>query len=258
MITERPLTDRAPDGPPTTRRRLGPRRGVPSGRAALGGLLVAGSAIGAIALAGAGSGPDVVPVVVADGTIEAGAALGPDSLRVEHMALPAALVDSTYADTRSLEGTVSRSRLVDGELLQPGDVVESTAEQRAAAPAREVSVRLDADRVVGGRVEAGDRVDVLATYGTGVEAVTVVVLADASVLAASSDDDGLGSGRSVVLTLALVDRAQTVALAHAIDVAALNVVRTTTSADDDGGLDPYTAPTAAATQDRLSEESDAR
>ena len=205
----------------------------------MGGFLVAVATVGAIAIASAGNEPDTIPVVVASGTIEPGTALGPRTLRVVEMALPPELVERTYADPVSLEGTIARSRVEDGELLQTGDVVESTASQRAAAPAREFALRLEAHRVAAGRLEAGDLVDVLATYGTGVDAVTMVVLHDVAVLAVETTDDSIGASRTVVLTLALDDRADTVALAHAVDVAALNVVRTTTAAPDEGGLEPY-------------------
>lgn len=246
MITERPERV-TPDGDgdgggavsgprrPHSRRR--PTR--PSGRALVGGLLVAGAALGSLLVATAGTGPAEVPVVVADGTIEVGDPLGTANLRVAQMALPAELVDGTYDDPTALAGTVARSRLDDGELLQSGDVIESTSAQRAAAPAREFALRLDTDRVVAGRLEAGDAVDVIATYGTGADAVTVVVLHDSAVLSVQSNDDALGSARTILLTLALDDRASAVSLAHAVDVAALNVVRTTTSAPDDSGLEPY-------------------
>lgn len=247
MITERDHLDAGPARSTTARRLHGiGRTRLPSGRALVGGLLVAGAAVGSIALSTSGGGPAEVTVVVADGTIEPGTGLGPGNLRLVEMALPAELLSGTYGDIPSLEGTVSRSRVADGELLQAGDVVESTAAQRAAAPAREFALRLDADRVVAGRLEPGDAVDVIATYGTGADAVTLVVLRDADVLSVQTSDEALGTSRSVLLTLALDDRASTVALAHAVDVAALNVVRTTTSAAEDGsGLEPYQPMTTA-------------
>jgi hypothetical protein len=116
--------------------------------------------------------------------------------------------------------------------VQRGDVVESSGVQRAAAPAREFTLHLDADRVGGGGLEPGDVVDILATYGTGADAYSVVVLADASVIDARSTDDAIGSTRGVVVTLALSSRADTLALAHAVDVAQLRVVRTTTAVAD--------------------------
>ena len=175
MITDRERPEPAPSietrAMRTGRRHHGAARTrLPSGRALVGGLLVAGAAMGSIAVSTAGGDEAAIPVVVADGALEPGARLGPDNLRVVEMALPEALVAGTYGDIPTLEGTVARSHVADGELLQSGDVVESTSAQRAAAPAREFALRLDADRVVAGRLEPGDAVDVIATYGTGTDA----------------------------------------------------------------------------------------
>jgi len=89
-------------------RALAMRRRLPGGRALVGGLLVAVAAVGAIVLAGAGSEPATVPVVVAANDIDPGDLLGPTTLRVEQMALPEALVASTYPDATALDGTVAR------------------------------------------------------------------------------------------------------------------------------------------------------
>jgi Flp pilus assembly protein CpaB len=217
------------------------RRRLPSGRAVVGGLLVAIAALGAIVVSTSSSGPTEVRVVVADAAITPGILLGPDVLRVESMALPDALLDGTFDDTEELIGTVARSTLAPGELLQSGDVVESTAAQRSAAPAREMSLHLESTRIGGGELESGDRIDVIATYGTGDDAFTTVVLRDAPVVVVRSTDDAIGAARGVTLTLGLESRRDTVALAHAIDVAQISVVRTTTAQPDDEGVEPFRA-----------------
>jgi Flp pilus assembly protein CpaB len=243
MIIERdPSLDSATPaaGAPTRERRVLRRSSrLPAGRAVVGGLLVALSIVGALMLSGAGSEPAGIDVVVASAAVRPGDALGPSVLRVERLSLPDALVGGTFADPAELEGTVARSNLEDGELLQAGDVLQGTAAQRAVAPAREFSLALDASRVGGGRLESGDVVDVLATYGTGADAFTIVVLRDARVVDARSIDDSIGSSRGLTVTLALDDRADTVALAHAVDVGQLTVVRTTTAEADDAEQDPY-------------------
>lgn len=242
MITEhdrRTVLDPPPDATPPRRSHGGRRRAAPSARAVVGGLLVAAAAVGSIAVASSGGEPATIPVVVASAPIEPGRPLGPENLEVAEMALPSQLVESTFDDPAALRGTVSRSRLEPGELLQDGDVVASTAAQRAAAPSRELSLRLDAHRVVAGRLEPGDTVDVLATYGTGRDATTSVVLVDATVLAVETADDRIAGSRTVLLTVALDRRADTIALAHAIDAASINVVRTTTASDDDTDPVPF-------------------
>ncbi|MFP4512119.1 MAG: SAF domain-containing protein [Acidimicrobiales bacterium] len=206
---------------------------MPSGRAMVGGLLVAVAMVGAVALSRSAGAPPTVPTVVASAAISPSEALGPHNLTVAELALPDELIDSTYPDPDALAGTVSRSHIGVGEVLQRGGVVESTATQRDAAPAREVSLRVDGDRAVDGRLEAGDRVDVLASYGNGIDALTYVVLADAPVLSAARTDGGVSSGQTLVLTLALSRRDDTISLAHAVDNADITVVRTTTAPPDD-------------------------
>ncbi len=209
-------------------RRIGRPRSLPSGRALLGGVLVAVAMVAAVALSRATGAPEPVPTVVAATTIAPGDALGPHNLVVAALALPDDVVDRTYADIGNLSGTVARSHLAEGDLLQRGAVVESTAAQRAAAPSHEVSLRIDLDRAVDGRLEAGDRIDVLATYGNGLDAATFVVLSDTAVLSATRVDGSVAAGRTLTLTLALDDRADAVSLAHAVDNADITVVRTTT------------------------------
>jgi Flp pilus assembly protein CpaB len=215
--------------PRFTGRRIVTPRALPGGRALLGGLLIGVAMVAAVTLSRSVATPDTLPVVVAATAIRPGESLGPHNLLVRQLALPDDLVAGTYADPSALHGTVARSYVDAHEVVQRGSVIEASAAQRAAAPAREVSLRIDADRAVEGRLDAGDRVDVLATYGNGLDALTFVVLADAPVLSVARSEGGVTSSRSIVLTLALAHRADTVALAHAVDNADVTVVRTTTS-----------------------------
>jgi len=229
----------AATSPRVTGRVLAARRRLPSGRAVVGGLLVALAAVGAIVVSTSSSGPPTVAVVVADTDITPGTALGPGVLRVESMALPDSVLRGTFDDVDELQGTVARSTLESGELLQRGDVIAASSAQRAAAPTREMSLHLASTRIGGGQLESGDRVDVLATYGAGDDAYTLVVLRDAPVISARASDDALGSARGITVTLGLATRDETVALAHAIDVAQLSVVRTTTAEPDPTPSQPF-------------------
>jgi Flp pilus assembly protein CpaB len=203
----------------------------------LGGLLVATAAVGVVAALGAGSDEVATPVVVARRELSPGTPLGPDVLEVARLEVPEALRARTFSDPGALAGTVSRGALAPGELLQRGAIVAATAEQRAAAPARELAFTVPTDRAVGGRIEAGDRVDVLTTYGTGTTAWTTTVLADVAVLWSSRHDGGIGAGGSVTVAVAVPDGDAGRALAHAVDVGSVTLVRTTTaaSAGDDTG-----------------------
>lgn len=216
----------------------------------LGGVLVALAMIGAVVVSRSSGAPAAVPTVVASTAIAPGESLGPHNLTVTPLALPDEVVDRTYADTDPLAGTVARSHLSEGDILQRGAVVESSASQRAAAPSHEVSLRIDLDRAVDGRLEPGDRIDVLATYGSGLDASTFVVLSDTHVLSATRAEGGVATGRTLTLTLALDTRADALALTHAVDNADITVVRTTTAVGERGDPappfrpDPQTGSTA--------------
>lgn len=205
----------------------------------VGALLITVAMVAAVGLSRASGSPATEAVLLASKAISPYDTLGPHNLRVAELALPDEILISTYSDPADLVGTVSRSHLSPGEILHNGDVVESTANQRAAAPAREVSLRIDHDRAVDGRLESGDRVDVLATYGNGVDALTLVVLENVPVLSVAALDSRIGRSGTVVLTLALEHRRDTVALAHAVDNADVTVVRTTTATNDDPVSDPF-------------------
>lgn len=233
VLTRQPTHSNGTDPGDVHRRIAGPGRRLPGGRAIVGGLLVTSAMVGAVALSRSAAAPDTAPVLIASEPIAPFETLGPHNLHVADLALPDDVLSSTYADPEALAGTVSRSHIASGELLHQGDVVESTEAQRSAAPSREISLRIDAERAVDGRLEAGDRVDVLATYGNGVDALTFLVLADAPVLSVARVEGGVTSSRTIVLTLALEDRSDTITLAHAVDNADVTVVRTTTSDSDD-------------------------
>lgn len=227
----------------SARRRWSRTPSGPTGRAVLGGLLVATAAVGVAAVLATDGGDERVPVVVARVELTAGTPLGPDVLEVAHLELPEALRARTFTDPSALSGTVSRGAVAPGELLQRGAVVAATAEQRVAGPARELAFTVPTDRAVGGRIETGDRIDVLATYGNGGDAWTTTVLADVSVLWTERDDGGIGSGGSLTVAVAVPDAEAGRALAHAVDVGAVTLVRTTT-ADVDGAAEGTFRPVA--------------
>jgi hypothetical protein len=85
---------------------------------------------------------------------------------------------------------------------------------------------VDADRAVDGRLQVGERVDVLATFGTGADATTEVVVRGAQVLAGSREEGGIGA-RRITLTLALDDDDDVVALTHAVRAGEVTIARTT-------------------------------
>jgi Flp pilus assembly protein CpaB len=158
------------------------------------------------------------PFVVVAGDVRPGEVLDAGDLEVRRLDLPASVAGGAYADAASLIGSVAVAPMAAGELVQRSAVVDRMPDLA------ELSFSLDADRAVDGRLQVGERVDVLATFGTGAEAATDVVVRDALVLAASRDDGGVGPAR-MVLTLGVADD-EVVALTHAVRAGEVTVVRT--------------------------------
>jgi Flp pilus assembly protein CpaB len=206
-------------------RRIDRRRPLPGGRAVVGGLLVTLAAVGVFMAWSARAGDVTRPVVVAAADLRPGEVLGPDDLEVRALDLPAELSDRAYADPRALLGAVALGPLAEGELVQRSAVVEPGASIDGTVPAAELSFAVDADRALDGRLQVGERVDVLATFGTGVEAETDVIVRDAVVLAGTREEGGIGA-RRLTLTLGLRDDDDVVALTHAVRAGEVTVVRT--------------------------------
>jgi Flp pilus assembly protein CpaB len=214
------------------------RRGLPAGRAVVGGLLVALAAIGIFAAyTGATDGPSASYAVVAR-DVGIGSVIRPEDVAVRAMDLPATVAGRAFRSAADLTGAIALAPLARGELVQRGEV----SHDRTKGPAHQVSFALDRDRAVDGALQPGDRVDVLATYGSSDSAYTIVVVRGARVLQGSAADaSGLGSSRSVVLTLAVTSADDVLAVAHAARAAQVTVVRTT-MAGGDRGADEYRPP----------------
>ncbi|MDA8391235.1 MAG: hypothetical protein M0Z87_00225 [Actinomycetota bacterium] len=157
-------------------------------------------------------------------TISAGERLTAADFRTQPMLLPHSLSRRyTFDNTSALRGTVAAVPLRPGELVQVGDVISGPA-----GIGRVVSFPVDPARALNGALSYGDRVDVLATYGSGSSATTSAVVRSAKVLAVSGSSGGvLASGGSMVVTLSVDSPASLLALAQAVNAAQVLLVRTT-------------------------------
>jgi hypothetical protein len=210
------------------------RQGLPTGRAVVGGLLVALAAVGTFAAATTG-GDGREPVVVAARALAPGEVVGPGDLTTARFALP----DGTeaFSDPASLVGAVLVGPLDAGDLVQRADVVAAPAEPGGA----EVSVSVPEARALGGAIARGERVDIVTTTGSGADACTARVVAGALVVRVDTGADGLGAVDVVVLRLAVPTADDALALAHAAQAGDLTVVRTTGAAPSaDGAVDTAT------------------
>ncbi len=194
------------------------RQALPGARAVAGGLLVAAAAVGLFAAyARLSAGPDHSYAVVRH-AVAAGSRLHPSDLTLQPMDLPPALRARAFEKLSDLAGTTVLSPLAAGELVQPSALVVT----RSADAARTVSFPIDRTRL--GPLKQGERIDVLATYGTGTDAWTAVVLRQAQVVDVDRSKSSLGDSGSPVVTVAVTDPNDELALAHAGALGKLTVV----------------------------------
>ena len=173
-------------------------------------------------------------VLVAAHDIRAGERVSPNDFRTARVTLtPEVLATvATAGDRRRVDGRIAGSTIVAGEL------VTRRALRRRAAPhgLRAMSIPIDPARAVGGRLGAGDRVDVLFA---GQRAVSIIV-ADAPVLAVDARGrGGIGESASPFTVTLAVTPSQSQLVAAAVADGEISLARTT-GADSARG----TAPTS--------------
>lgn len=208
------------DGTETPARTVRRRRGLPGSRAVVGGLLVAASAVGLFAAASrSGDGPTQA-YVVARQELAAGTRLEVSHLELVPMDLAPAVRARVFDNAEPLVGTTLIAPLAAGELVQGSAVVA----RRADSASRELSFTLERGRLSPG-VKQGERADLLATYGSGNDAFTTVVVRQAVLVAIERPRAG-DSGPTTV-TVAIDDAADALALAHALQLGKITVVRAT-------------------------------
>jgi len=216
------------------RQPAGRRRGVPGGRAVLGGFLVAASVVGLFyASTRTEAGPER-SYVVARRDVPPGAKLQAADLVRLAIDLPPATAARAFTEPDVLVGTTVIAPLAEGDLIQASTVVAKPSDPSS----REVTFAVARSTLAEG-LEPGERIDVVATYGSGDDAFTTVVLRSALVVGLDRGDrPRVGDGREASVTVAVDDPADAVAVAHAVQLAKLTVVRAT-------GAAPYpgTAPT---------------
>jgi SAF domain len=221
------------------RHRIRPRRPLPSGRAVVGGLLVALGMLIAFAVANGGRSGPTGRAVVATHAVRLGSHLSARDLTVEAVSLPSPVADQTFSSTDELVGAVALVPLAAGDVVEPSAVaLGGTAKDTA-----ELSFPVDRNRALDGVLQVGERLDVLATYGTGETARTVVVAR--SVELVDVDDDshgGLESTGKVVVTIELPHHGAMLPVVHATEVAAVTLVRSDDHSRSGAGTESYSLP----------------
>jgi Flp pilus assembly protein CpaB len=195
-------------------------------------MIVAGLLGAVLALAALRSEPRGVEIAVAAHEIRGGETVGADDFRAERMQAPKRLLGTFVRpqQVRSLRGDVATSTIGSGEAI----VRRQLRPRAARGGLRAMSIPIDPARAVGGRLSAGDRVDVLFA---GDREVSIIVR-DAEVLAVDAKDrGGIGETISPFTVTIAVDARQSQLLAAAIADGDISIARTT-GASSSKGTDP--------------------
>lgn len=213
--------------PPAPPLRVARRRPRPNGRAVLGGLLVTAAAVGVVAGSRADDGAGGEPVVVLRQAVDAGETVEPGHVVVERATLPPSARSQAFGAVDEVVGRVAIAPLVAGDVLRRSALDAADAPRGDAERRRpELSFAVERDHALNGDLRRGEAVDVVATYGAGGSAMTSVVAAGAVVRSLEEGgSDALGSSGALVVTLALTDPREVLAVAHAADAATVRLVQ---------------------------------
>jgi Flp pilus assembly protein CpaB len=229
--------DRDGAGGPRAIRR---RRGLPGSRAVAGGLLVAAAAVGLFSASSRAGEAARQHYVVAGRSLAPGARIEASDLAVQRLHLPPPVAARAFADRQLLVGATVLAPLAPGELVQASSVVAG----RGVPATRELSFTIEPGRVSGG-LRRGERVDLLATYGSGSDGFTAVIVRQALLVSLEAPAGSLGGGSPAMVTVALDDTADVLALAHAVQVGKVTVVRATGAAGSSSPPATYRPPRPA-------------
>jgi Flp pilus assembly protein CpaB len=192
-----------------------------------------------VAARGTGGGPSRQYVVLAHDVL-AGTKLKASDLRTRAVDLPDDMAARAFTDVGVVAGRIATTSLSDGELVQASSVVGGDA----ADPRFQLSIPVERSRALDGLLVAGEKIDVLVTYGTGSDGATFVVVRGADVLRVDQSQRGaLGANNDTIILLAVAKPDDALAVTHAAQAGKITIVRAT-AAPADKGPDAYRPPSA--------------
>ena len=218
-----------------------PRRGLPGSRSVVGGLMVAVAAL-LTWWAAVGEGDPPRPrYLVAARPIGPGERITEHHLAYAALDLGPDLRRSAFTSPESLVDASTAGPIGQGELIQAGAVL--TGED--PTPERELAFPVSATWAGGGHLEAGDRIDVYATYGDGTSSRTRRVLTDVRIRRIeTSTGDRLGDSGTQTITVGLRGDIGVAMVVNAVQSANITVTRVTGEpgrANEGDGHDRYDA-----------------
>jgi hypothetical protein len=215
------------------------RRGLPSGRAVTGALLIALAAIGVfVAYRGANRPPSTDYVVVSH-DVAAGQRLKPADLATRAIDLPDVVSRGAFTDPAQLIGQVTVAPFSAGELVQRSGIAAG-----GTPDAFEVPLALPAEEIVTG-LERGDKVNVLVTYDENGGFTSEAVL-DALVVDVGSSGDSLSTAGKRTIVLALKSRDDVLSVTHGLRAGQITLVRSTLADEGDEPPSSFTPPVQGA------------
>lgn len=193
-----------------TRRRTLRHVSLPGGRALLGGLLVALSAVGLVATQRGVDEPVGAKVLIARRSIPAGSTIVSRDLGWVSMSLYDGTARHAFRSPRQLVGRSAAVPIAADELISSAMLAP-----KGPTTGRRVSIELTSASALGGSLHPGDRVDVVASGDAA--ASTAVIARDALVAAApgGESEGGIGGNDHVRVTLVVADETTAVALLDA-------------------------------------------
>ena len=185
---------------------------LPRGRAVVGGLLVAMSAVALLVAHDAATQQDQRHWLVARSDIQIGHRVTAEDLGLAPMDLGTLASQHAFDDPGRVIGRVARHTIASGELVQASAI---GAPGVGSGPGRRLTLELTPAQALDGVLAPGDPVDVV---GTGDDAgSTAVIAADATVLEVGHRDESLGSTDRVRISIVVADEKTATAV---IDAAA--------------------------------------
>ena len=195
---------------------------MPSRRAIVGGLLIAVAATLAFVGATSHGGASHTTVVVARHPLGIGQTIGADDLGTMSVTLDRALADHGFTTASALIGATALAPVGEGELVQRSSV--RAAGSSGSGPAR-FSFPIDRERALDGQLRPGDTVEVLGTYGSGIDSRTEILARGATIdQIDESKSSSVTGGSRLILTASFLTSDELLDVAHAAQVAAITLV----------------------------------
>ncbi len=163
-----------------------------------------------------------VPVLVAARDLPTDHTLTAADLVRAEVALPPELMTRYALASRDLAGVSLSRPVAEGEMI----ALSWVAEGRYVGEGRALTIPITADHAVGGDLQTGDRVDILATFDSGEVRARTVLVAGGVEIVNPVEAGGLVTGEASVIGVTVaVTPEQAAELTFAIRSADLDVVR---------------------------------